>query len=442
MDTSTLKIEFTEKEITAWGGIVLMKKLIDKTGINRLLASLPLPRQGSNRGYDPLQLINHFWVSIWCGANRFEHLEITRHDAVIGKLFGWTRMAGHKAFERYFRKFSQAENHRVFNGLYRWFFAQLHFDNFTLDLDSTVMTRYGEQEGAAVGYNPLKRGRKSHHPLVAFVAECRMIANIWLRPGNTSAANNFFSFLCETLSHLDGKKIGLLRGDSGFHDKKIFAWLERPEQWINYIIAMKFYQPLQRLMAGHNAWVTVDDGIEITDTMYQHPEWAAPRRVVIVRQRIDIRPKAAGKQLRLFADEAIHRRHRYGCFVTNLTLPAHQVWVLYRGRSDAENRIKELKHDFGAAAFNLHDFYATETALHFIMMAYNLMSLFRQVVLKETVQSMLKTLRYRVFAIGSYMVRSGNTRILKLSLVMKQREWFTGLWDTYDTLSFPHSIPV
>lgn len=43
------------------------------------------------------------------------------------------------------------------------------FDNFILDLDSIVITRYGEQEGAKKGYNPNKRGRLSHHPLIAFV---------------------------------------------------------------------------------------------------------------------------------------------------------------------------------------------------------------------------------------------------------------------------------
>jgi hypothetical protein len=441
MDKGNIKIEFTDREITPWGGIALMKKLIDKTGVIQKLSSLPLPVQRSNRGYSPLQLIINFWVSIWCGANRFEHLEVTRHDEVIRKLFGWKRMAGHKAFERYFRKFTQAKNHAVFNGLYRWFFDQLKFDTFTLDLDSTVMTRFGEQEGAAVGYNPSKRGRKSHHPLLAFVSECRMIANVWLRPGNTSAANNFYSFLCETLSHLAGKKIGLLRADSGFHDQKIFTHLEKHETPIPYIIAMKFYQPIQRILAQQTTWLAVDKGIEIGETWYHHPEWEKARRVVMVRQQIDKRPKATGKQLRLFGDEGIYKNYRYSSFVTTLTLPPYQVWCIYRGRSDAENRIKELKYDFGAGSFNLKSFYATETALHFILMAYNLMSLFRQVVLRDPVQSTLKTIRYKAFAMGAYLVQDGNNRILKLSLAMKRREWFSGLWGSFDDLTFPQSIP-
>ncbi|WP_260425612.1 transposase, partial [Tannerella forsythia] len=48
------------------------------------------------------------------------------------------------------------------------------------------------------------------------------------------------------------------------------------------------------------------------------------------------------------------------------------VWRTYRMRGDAENRIKELKQDFGAESFNLKDFYATEAALIFSMTAYNL----------------------------------------------------------------------
>jgi hypothetical protein len=165
-----LKIEFTDKEITPWGGMILMKQLIEKTKINEVLERLPLPAQKSNRGYKPIQLINNFWVSIWSGASRYEHLEVTRMDKVIQKIFGWRTMAGHKCFQRYFKKFGQADNQRVFTELFNWFFKQIKFDNYTLDLDSTILTRYGNQQGAKKGYNPKKPGRNSHHPLIAFVA--------------------------------------------------------------------------------------------------------------------------------------------------------------------------------------------------------------------------------------------------------------------------------
>jgi len=52
-----IKLEFTDKEITAWGGMVLMKNLIDRTEVNEVLEQIGLPEQGSNRGYSPIQLI-------------------------------------------------------------------------------------------------------------------------------------------------------------------------------------------------------------------------------------------------------------------------------------------------------------------------------------------------------------------------------------------------
>ena len=68
---------------------------------------------------------------------------------------------------------------------------------------------------------------------------------------------------------------------------------------------------------------------------------------LVVRQQVEIRPKATGKQLKLFKDDGIIKNYRYSCFITNLGLSAQNVWTLYRGRADCENRIKELKQDFG-----------------------------------------------------------------------------------------------
>ena len=435
-----LKIEYTDKELTPWGGMVLLKKLIERTGINEELGHLRLPLQGSNRGYDPIQLINNFWVSIWSGASRYEHLEVTRQDPVIQKMFGWKHMAGHKAFQRYFKKFTQSKNNEVFTALFQWFFKQIQFDNYTLDVDSTILTRYGNQEGATKGYNPNKRGRNSHHPLVAFIAEARMAVNFWLRSGNSYTANNFFNFIENTFERLEGKTIGLFRADSGFFDKKILEYLENRIKPINYIVAAKFYRPLKLAIAQAKTYLKVDDGIEITETMYQAPGWKHARRIIIVRQEIRQRPKASGKQLRLFGEEEMYNNYRYSCFVTNLTLPAKSIWDLYRNRADAENRIKELKEDFGAESFNVKDFFATEAALNFVMIAYNLMSLFRQVILQSHAQHQLKTLRYRVFAIGSYIVNNGNEKILKLSLAMKRREWFNGLWENSQLMSWPFVV--
>ncbi len=429
-------ISYTSKEITPWGGMVFLKQMLQKIGFREIIEKcddLPLP--GSNRGYLPSTIIECYIASIWCGANKFLHTEVTRHDTALGKIFNWPVMPGQDTYKRFFSKFTQAMNHRVGEYFYSWIFDNFKFDNFTLDIDSSVMTRYGVQDGAKKGYNPSKKGRSSHHPLIAFINDVKLVANMWLRSGDTSSANNFLGFLEDTLSKLKNKKVSLIRLDSGFFQSNILDYIE--SKTIDYIVAARFLQPIQKVIAKSNNWIVLDTGVEICEQMYKSDSWEKPRRLVIVRQKIQDRPKAAGKQLSLFAEEEMYRNYRYSAYVTSMKLAPAEIWRLYRGRGDAENRIKELKYDFGFDSFNLHGFYATEAALTFAMIAYNLMALFRTFVLQEKTQKTLSTLRYRTFAIGAYFEKVNNKLVLKIALTKKRRNWFEGLWNYSKIFEYP-----
>lgn len=427
-----MEIEFVDKEITAFGGLAILKKMMSTSGFIDVLESLPLPLQGSNRGYPPVQLFVQFMSSVWCGANRYSHLDVVRFDKSIQQMFRWQSMPEHKAFQRYFNKFDIPTSFAVFGSLYRWFFNNLKFDNFTLDIDSSVLTRYGEQDGAKKGYNKHKPGRKSQHPIIAFVSDIEMVANFWLRSGDAHTANNFKAFLEETLSFFDNKKIGLLRLDSGFYDKSIFGYLEQQDINIDYIVAVPMYVTIQRKIASQRTWLKLDDGIEIAEFEYKAQDWENPRRMVAVRQKISKRPQAVGKQLSLFQDECELNGYRYTCYVTTLKLSAADVWRLYRGRANCENRIKELKYDYGLDKMNQGGFDGTEATLILMTIAYNFMSLFKQVVIRQKVRNRLSTLRYKMLAIPSYIEESGNKTILKMALQMNRRAWIRQLWINAD----------
>ena len=424
------EIGYTTKEITPWGGLVFLRQMLDKLRFRQVVeAQSELPSPGSNRGYDAATIIEAFMTSIWCGANRFLHTEITRHDPSIARIFNWKRTPAQDTYKRFFAKFTSASQIRISQYFYHWLFKQVQFDNFTLDIDSSVLTRYGSnQEGSKKGYNPKKPGRLSHHPLIAFVSDVKLVANMWLRSGNTSASNNFLGFLEDTLNKLEGKTISLIRLDSGFCSGEIFDYQEDREPSIHYIVAARFQESIQKLIGGKQGWLCVDEGIEVAETTYQANVWSRPRRMIIVRQAIQQRPQAPGKTLKLFKDDEVYNSYRYSAYFTNLSLAPVEVWRLYRGRGDAENRIKELKADFGFDSFNLKSFQGTESALTFAMLAYNLMALFRQFVLQGKTQQTLSTLRYKTFAIGAYFEKMDNTFILKLALNLKRREWFEGLW--------------
>lgn len=66
----------------------------------------------------------------------------------------------------------------------------MNFDNYEFDVDSSVITCYGEQQGLKKGYNPKKKGSNSNHPLLAFVSDLRMVANCWNRRVISSSSSN------------------------------------------------------------------------------------------------------------------------------------------------------------------------------------------------------------------------------------------------------------
>lgn len=108
---------------------------------------------------------------------------------------------------------------------------------------------------------PPKKEENPIHPIIAFVNDVRMIASFWLRSGDFSSANNFVAFLESILANFGTKKVGLLRLDSGFFQIDVFDYLESKS--LNYIISAKFTHPIQRLIDKQDAWLKVDDGIEI-----------------------------------------------------------------------------------------------------------------------------------------------------------------------------------
>src|SRR5207244_12910027 len=57
-----------------------------------------------------------------------------------------------------------------------------HRSPLIFDLDSTVVTVFGHQDGAEVGYNPRYRGKRSYNPRVCVEADSSFLWDAELRP--------------------------------------------------------------------------------------------------------------------------------------------------------------------------------------------------------------------------------------------------------------------
>ncbi len=99
---------------------------------------------------------------------------------------------------------------------------------------------------------------------------------------------------------------------------------------------------LRRAVAGLRQWTPFAAGLEAAETSYQALGWQAPRRLVVVREELRQRPEARGRMLIEVPG------YTYHVLVTTLAHNPVQTWHFYNSRADSENRLKELKEDFGA----------------------------------------------------------------------------------------------
>lgn len=125
-----IDIKFVNKEIAPFGGLSLFFKMLEKCGFEQELQACGLPEQGSNRGCKPWQLIYGLFAGVWCGACKFGHLDLVRYDRVLSKMVGWNIGAGHRSYQRYLDKFTQAPT-KGFSGICTNGFSTTSFSTIT-----------------------------------------------------------------------------------------------------------------------------------------------------------------------------------------------------------------------------------------------------------------------------------------------------------------------
>lgn len=380
IQTTTLQTEkpivltFTDKPITAWGGMSLLAGYAARIKLPEVLERHLSFDLTSPNATKPIDIILAFIGGVLTGARRFAHIEALRHDEVLRQLLGMGRFPSDITIMRFFKRFGQKAIHEVFEPLRAWQISQMTPPgDYTLDLDSSVFERYGGQEGALLGYNPKKHRRPSHHPLLATLAENNAVIHSWLRSGNTASVTGAVDFLREAIAAMpEGAITKIIRGDSGFDSEKVFVFLEGVK--LRYAISARFTRGVKREVQAISNWRDLDTDVSVSETIFQAKSWSRGRRLVVIRQRDRANDFVRGKEL--FDDKAC----LYQGFFTDMSEVPEEVWRFYRKRAVLETRIRELKWDYGIDGFCMKKFYATEAAFRVVCFAYNLMQQFQKAI--------------------------------------------------------------
>ena len=369
-----LVLDETPKAISPFGGLASFIAFLGQIGFAKEVQRyLPFAEPTSNNAIPLAHSLTAFLMAVVVGARRFAHCEWLRADHVLHAMLGLERFPSDDTIRNFFLRFTQAHIESFWRPLWRWLLLLVRcpLTGFALDLDSTVFGREGHQEGARKGYNPRRKGRNSHHPLLAVLAEAHFILHGWLRSGNTGAARGVIPFLQEALALLpEGTWLRTVRADSGFFDGQLLDFLEG--RGLPYIVVARMTSTRKRKCAGIKEWTVIDEHLAAGEFTLQLFGWTKARRLVVVRERLRESKAAVGRKLIDVPG------YTFRIWVTNRSEDALTLWRDYNGRACVEQRIEELKHDLAADGFCLQPFFATEAAFLAVLCAFNLLSLYQQ----------------------------------------------------------------
>jgi Transposase DDE domain group 1 len=307
-------------------------------------------------------------------------------------------------------------------------------ERFVADRDSTVNTRHGHQEDAAIGYNPHKRGRKSHHPLICVAARPRLCLHLEWRPGDTVSATDWQPAMEKLWSHPTiRQRLWLNRGDAGFGQEAVLAWHEqeggkRPE----HLFKLRLTSNVRRAIAKV-PWPLWEGAPtlgcqQIAQTTVKLHGWSRERRVVIVRTLKPVNPSPQDE----FRDNP---EDEVAVYVTNLEKNAAtpgQIALLYAQRADTQNVFDELKNQWGFRGYCSRRAVVTELAARLVLLTYNLWSLFTRLMgLNPGHHTEAVTSRRDFLFLAAQVVESGRQRVVKLAV---KAEWWEVLKACHERL--------
>ena len=423
----------TARAVTPFGGLSVWVEFLGKIGYRQQVREhMPVHLRSPN-AIAPEETFTAFLISVLAGARRFAHTGLLRADGALHALLGMKRFPTDDTIRNLFKRFRQGLVVQFYEPLWAWQLARVpkRGGGYSLDLDSTVFERYGEQEGVKRGYNPRKHGRASHHPLLAVLGEAQFILHGWLRSGNTRSDSGVVEFLKEALAKLESREwIRVVRADSGFFAQELLQYLEGLE--LRYIVVARLTKWLKREAARVQEWRALDETYAVGEFRLKLLGWDRERRFVVVREQVRETKRSLGRKLLEVPG------YTFRVFVTNRAEAPEEIWRDYNQRACIEQRIEELKSDLAADDFCLREFFATEAAFLGILMLFNLLGEFQRASGISGYRQPA-TLRVQVFLCGAILGRTGHHNVLHLSAAWGGLEQRNPLFDKLLRYEIPTS---
>jgi len=151
-EINKVRIGFTNKKMTAYGGFSLLAIFFDRIKLREILQEAIPIRENSPNGMGIYSKVLSYILLIYAGGSRFSHLLYLGWQDILTDLFAVGRLAlASRTLTRLFKKIGKLkEVQEMSEGLWGYLKGLIPWTELKEDwltFDSTVLERYGKQEG-------------------------------------------------------------------------------------------------------------------------------------------------------------------------------------------------------------------------------------------------------------------------------------------------------
>lgn len=427
---SFFRLEFASQDITAFGGLELIRRYFGLIKLSRSVRSV-FARYDLGGDYRAIDMILVIIVLILVGGRRLDHLNYLCEDPLVKRFCGLLRLPRQRSVARWLKRFThkslaalvEINSHIVCKAIDKEKLGRL-----TLDIDGSVITTGASVAWAFRGFNPHHRKEPSYYPILAHLAQTGHILRVKNRPGNvhdSKGAVGFVRDLIEDVRMRLGRALPLeFRMDGAFFQREIIELLERKRA--GYAVKVPFFKWLGLLpmIRERQRWHELREGMGYFEISLDIGAWGKTLRVVVYRKPVHHETKK-NYQLDLFDPDDGY--FEYSAVSTNLPLSAGALWDFMAGRGAQEKTFAELKGEWALDVVPTHHYGANSAWQQISILGHNLLRNFqlhtlatpkpksRKRTFRFFLQS-LKTIRFKLIHQPARLVKPQGYSVLRFSV--------------------------
>ena len=427
---SFFKIEFASQDITAFGGLELIRRYFRLIELGRTVRSV-FARYDVGGDYRAIDMILVIVVLLLAGGRRLDHLNYLCEDPLVKRFCGLLRLPRERSVARWLKRFTHKSLEawvEINSQIVCAAIEKEKLGRLTLDIDGSVITTGASVSWAFRGFNPHHRKDPSYYPILAHLAQTGHILRVKNRPGNVHDSKGAVVFLRDLIDDVRmrlGRALPLeFRMDGAFFQREIIELLDR--RGAGYAIKVPFFKwlGLLPLIRDRQHWHALREGMGCFELPLNIAAWQRTLRVVVYRKPVHHETKK-NYQLDLFDPDDGY--FEYSAVGTNLDLSAAALWDFMAGRGAQEKTFAELKGEWALDVVPTHHYGANSAWQQITILGHNLLRNFQLHTLatprprsrKRTYRfflQSLKTIRFKLIHQPARIVKPQGYQVLRFSV--------------------------